>query len=152
MREKFDIQLLDWAQAQPGAAQVRRSVFIEEQGVPEYLEWDELDARAVHALCIDASGRSVGTGRLIVLPEAGGAVIGRMAVLIPHRSIGLGNRMLCALLDRVEAMGRSTVVLHAQVAVLPFYRHCGFRAVGPVFEEAGIAHRRMTLSLSNRKR
>jgi predicted GNAT family N-acyltransferase len=33
--------------------------------------------------------------------------------------------------------------LHAQVAVIGFYKRTGFRAVGRVFDEAGIAHRKM---------
>lgn len=152
MIERFEIRLLDWEQARPGAVLVRRSVFIEEQGVPEHLEWDKLDAKSTHALCVDASEVAVATGRLI--PDSLGrqAVIGRMAVLTSHRNTGLGRRVLNALLDRAEATGRSTVELHAQVRVLSFYRRFGFRESGPEFEEAGMVHKRMTLSLSNRKR
>ncbi len=152
MIDEFEIRLLDWEQARPGAVLVRRSVFIEEQGVPEHLEWDELDAQSTHALCVDASGMAVATGRLIPHSLGRQAVIGRMAVLIPHRNTGLGMRVLNGLLDRAEATGRFNVELHAQVQVLSFYHRVGFRESGPEFDEAGIAHKRMILSLSNRKR
>ena len=120
--------------------------------MPEHLEWDELDAQSTHALCVDASGMAVATGRLIPHSLGRQAVIGRMAVLIPHRNTGLGMRVLNGLLDRAEATGRFNVELHAQVQVLSFYHRVGFRESGPEFDEAGIAHKRMILSLSNRKR
>ncbi len=37
------------------------------------------------------------------------------------------------------------VILDAQVQVIPFYEKLGFVAEGPVFDDAGIPHRRMTL-------
>jgi predicted GNAT family N-acyltransferase len=42
-------------------------------------------------------------------------------------------------------LGAKTIYLHAQVAVIGFYDRLGFRAVGPVFDEAGIPHRKMIL-------
>ena len=42
----FTILLTDWARL----SRVRRAVFIDEQGVPEDLEWDADDAGAVHLL------------------------------------------------------------------------------------------------------
>ncbi|SVC97674.1 uncharacterized protein METZ01_LOCUS350528, partial [marine metagenome] len=46
---------------------LRMAVFIEEQGVPEELESDALDALAYHAVaCVDDA--IIGTGRLLVLP------------------------------------------------------------------------------------
>lgn len=151
MNDEFEIRLLDWEQARAGAALVRRRVFIEEQGVPENLEWDELDALSLHALCLDAS-MPIATARLIHHPEGREVVVGRMAVLMSYRNMGLGSRILLALLDQAEATGCSRVELNAQAPALPFYRRFGFRATGPVFEEAGIDHRRMTLLLSRRKR
>jgi predicted GNAT family N-acyltransferase len=38
-----------------------------------------------------------------------------------------------------------TIYLHAQVAVIGFYESMGFRCAGPIFDEAGIAHRKMIL-------
>jgi predicted GNAT family N-acyltransferase len=36
-----------------------------------------------------------------------------------------------------------TIYLHAQVPVIGFYESMGFRCVGPIFDEAGIPHRKM---------
>ena len=43
--------------------------------------------------------------------------------------------------------GAPTIYLHAQVAVIGFYESMGFRCVGPIFDEAGIPHRKMILTL-----
>ncbi len=59
---------------------VRRKVFIEEQRVPEALEWDDADAVSLHVLAVGQDGEPLGTGRL--LPDGH---IGRMAVIAPWR-------------------------------------------------------------------
>jgi predicted GNAT family N-acyltransferase len=35
-------------------------------------------------------------------------------------------------------------LLHAQTSVVPFYERLGYTAEGPVFDEAGIPHRKMS--------
>ena len=121
---------------------VRRQVFIDEQGVPEALEWDDADARAIHLLAETRQGQPVGTVRL--LPDG---QIGRMAVLPPFRRRGIGRALLQAALDAAHQSGLTEVWLHAQTHALPFYRHAGFHPEGPEFTEAGIPHRRMRRSL-----
>jgi predicted GNAT family N-acyltransferase len=54
--------------------------------------------------------------------------------------------MACAL-DHAARQGNTVAALDAQVAVIAFYEHLGFVAEGPVFDDAGIVHRRMTRSL-----
>ncbi|HZH84776.1 MAG TPA: GNAT family N-acetyltransferase, partial [Phototrophicaceae bacterium] len=41
--------------------------------------------------------------------------------------------------------GARKIFLYAQLPVIEFYEKMGFRCVGPVFDEAGIAHRQMIL-------
>ena len=140
---RFTVELLDWSRAFPLAAQVRRRVFIEEQGVPEILEWDEQDASAFHALALDQTGSCLGTGRVILDEHPGTARIGRMAVLAGFRHMGIGSAILDACLAKIRDSGATAIHLHAQLAVTRFYARRGFREVGTVFEEAGIAHIRM---------
>ena len=121
---------------------IRRAVFIEEQGVPEELEWDELDGHCRHILALAAEGVGIGTGRL--LPDGH---IGRMAVLPEWRGNGVGSAILQALLQQARTEGYATVRLHAQMHALPFYARHGFTATGPEFLEANIAHRFMHLEL-----
>jgi predicted GNAT family N-acyltransferase len=135
------IELLDWPAAQAEAQRIRFTVFVEEQRVPPELEMDEHDAHCIHALAF-AEGQAIGTGRL--LPDGH---IGRMAVLKDWRGRGAGKALLRALVGAARRRGDREVALNAQVQALGFYRAEGFTAEGPEYEEAGIAHQAMRMTL-----
>ena len=137
----FKIELLDWPAAEQQASRIRFTVFVEEQRVPAELEMDENDAASLHALAY-ADGRAIGTGRL--LPDGH---IGRMAVLKEWRGRGVGQALLRALIDAARRRGDREVALNSQVHALGFYGAEGFKAEGPVYEEAGIPHQAMRLKL-----
>jgi len=135
------------------ALAVRRTVFIQEQGVPEELEIDEHDGdpaqvrSAIHVLAM-AGGRAVGTGRLLLDdPPAGTAHIGRIAVLSEYRGRGVGQAIMHALHDLARQRGYSAIALNAQTHAIAFYERLGYQAQGEEFLEAGIPHRHMTLRL-----
>ncbi len=136
------IQVLDWGEAEARARSVRDAVFIVEQKVPVELEWDEWDARCAHALALDARSNPVGTARL--LPDGH---IGRMAVIAGWRGKGVGRALALALLEKARERGMRRIVLHAQTHASGFYRKLGFEISGPEFEEAGIAHVAMSITL-----
>ncbi|MGM0564988.1 MAG: GNAT family N-acetyltransferase [Pseudomonadota bacterium] len=138
---EIPVQLLDWSQVKPLAEQVRRRVFIDEQGVPESEEWDRHDDFAVHALVV-IDGEVVATGRLTREPK-----IGRMAVLPEHRGKSIGTAVLEALLHAARERGLPSVNLHAQVTAAPFYQRFGFVAEGEPFDEVDIPHQKMRLDL-----
>lgn len=123
---------------------IRRRVFIEEQNVPEEIELDADDARAVHALALE-SGRPVGCGRMVAHEDY--VKIGRMAVLRPRRRTGVGRALLGFLVAEARRRGFGRAVLDAQLHAEGFYLKLGFTPLGDVFEEAGIAHRRMERAL-----
>ena len=124
---------------------IRRHVFVEEQNVPEELEMDDDDSQAFHALAT-LDGVAIGCGRML---EHGAreVKIGRMAVLPEFRKTGVGAQILRFLVDRARDRGCRKAILHAQVAAEGFYLKEGFSPVGPVFDEAGIAHRKMERDL-----
>jgi predicted GNAT family N-acyltransferase len=122
------------------ALAIRLRVFVKEQGVPEDIELDSDDARAIHFIAT-ASGNVVGTARLVV--RRGSAKIGRMAVLRSRRGHGVGKKLLQHAVATAKKGGASKIYLHAQVAAIGFYEKRGFRCLGPVFDEAGIPHRTM---------
>jgi predicted GNAT family N-acyltransferase len=134
----FTIVSADWHADRDALRAVRRAVFIDEQNVPEALEWDELDARCAHVLACAADGAAIGTGRLT--PDGR---IGRMAVLKAHRRCGVGSAMLRRLLALAREARCATVRLHAQTHALEFYTRHGFAVAGEEFMEAGIPHREM---------
>lgn len=133
----FRVLRADWAREQSRLSSVRRSVFIEEQGVPEALEWDaaDADANTVHLLAVDRWGRAMGCARL--LPDGH---IGRMAVLQRWRGRGVGRALLAAILNEAQARGHNVVKLSAQTHAVGFYAHAKFTLAGEVYQEAGIAH------------
>jgi predicted GNAT family N-acyltransferase len=121
-----------------------RRVFIEEQHVPEEIELDADDARAIHALALEGE-RPVGCGRM--LERDGYVKIGRMAVLAERRRAGVGRGVLAFLVERARQRGFKRAVLDAQLHAEGFYLKQGFTPVGEMFEEAGIMHRRMERTL-----
>ena len=124
---------------------LRRKVFIEEQGIAEADELDDLDGQAIHLLAtLDA--RPVGTARLLRKGATG--KIGRVCVLAEARGTGLGAALIRAGIAHFAAdPAFDTVYLSAQVPALGFYEKLGFTAEGPAYDDAGIPHRDMTLPL-----
>ena len=124
---------------------LRRTVFIEEQGVSEADEVDDKDDEAIHLLAW-LNGRPVGSARLLVLGDKG--KIGRVCVLADQRGTGLGAALMRAAVERFRQVpGVKTVKLGAQTHALGFYERLGFTAHGPEFDDAGIPHREMVLPL-----
>ena len=116
-----------------------------EQGVPEELEIDEFDSSALHALAYH-DNVCIGTARLHMSNDGSGQ-IGRMAVLAAFRNRGLGLQIMNVLIGVAQSKGLSSLMLHAQVDVIPFYEKLGFIADGPSYMEAGIPHRNMMMVL-----
>ncbi|MEZ5867361.1 ElaA protein [Defluviimonas denitrificans] len=124
---------------------LRRTVFIEEQNVPEADEVDGRDAGAVHLLA-RVDGRAVGTARLLVSGDSG--KIGRVCVLAEMRGKGIGARLIEAAVREFAAnpaIGK--VKLSAQINALSFYERLGFTAEGDEYLDAGIVHRDMFRTL-----
>ena len=138
----FVIRPADWTHERAHLAQVRRTVFIDEQGVPEAMEWDADDAVSLHLLAVDGANQPIGCARL--LPDGH---IGRMAVLPAWRGRGVGRALLDAAIRAAQARGHTTLRLSAQTHAVAFYARAGFVAVGDEYEEAGIPHVAMQKSL-----
>jgi len=130
------------------AMRIRFEVFVDEQGVPPELEADELDAAALHLLAVNGlvnglDGEPVGTARVVDKGD-GVAKIGRVAVRKAYRGLGVGEALMRRAINAAAARGMTTALLDAQLPVIPFYERLGFVAEGPIFDDAGIPHRRMT--------
>ncbi|MGB6105883.1 MAG: GNAT family N-acetyltransferase [Pusillimonas sp.] len=141
--KNFNIVVGDWDICKPDASAIRLAVFVQEQHVPLELEMDENDPRCVHALAYDEQGMAVGTGRL--LPDGH---IGRMAVQADYRGMGVGSRLLQALVDEARIRHYLEVALSAQLHAQAFYARHGFVAEGAVYMDAGIKHVMMRHALT----
>jgi predicted GNAT family N-acyltransferase len=137
-----NIRPANWPTDAPAIAAIRRTVFIDEQSVPEELEWE-----AVDPICTWFVAQQDETLVAIVRLTPEGR-IGRMAVLAGWRGQGVGAHLLAAALAAARQAGLPGVELHAQRHALGFYERFGFAVSGPEFDEAGIPHRHMTLHFS----
>ena len=113
-----------------------------EQGVPANMEWDEHDQDAQHLLALNRNCEPIGTARLLKSGQ-----IGRIAVLKHYRNRGIGKALLQNIVSLARENGFSSVFLHAQTPVVPFYRNLGFRLEGRPFVEAYIEHYLMRKAL-----
>ena len=152
-QDVFELVQGDWATLKADAGAVRRAVFIHEQGIAEAEEWDSDDERSDHVIVRSRAGLVVGTGRLIP-PDAHQepatdrvAKIGRMSVIKSCRGVGVGERILNALLDIARQKGFQRIQISAQVAAQGFYTRAGFVADGEVYDEVGIPHQAMIKQL-----
>jgi putative N-acetyltransferase (TIGR04045 family) len=123
---------------------LRDRVFHGEQGVPREDDLDGLDEQALHVVALDGS-RLIGTLRLVVDGER--AKIGRVAVAREWRRRGIASRMLELAVARARELGCARVRLAAQIAAAEVYRQAGFAVESDEFEEAGIPHVWMGLTL-----
>ncbi len=121
---------------------VRKEVFVVEQQVPLDLEMDGLDAHCSQFIVRDEQGYALGTARLR-LTEDGLAKAERVAVRKQARGRGLGGALMQAIEDEAAQRGLFEVVLSAQVSAIAFYEARGYVAEGPLFDDAGIPHRKM---------
>ncbi|MGH8849000.1 MAG: GNAT family N-acetyltransferase, partial [Polaromonas sp.] len=141
-----EIKIGDWATLGRDAAKVRTAVFIEEQGIPLEMEWDEADGEALHAVAYNGLGQGIATGRL-VMHASGAAKIGRMAVHRALRGSRIGQEILHTLMDAAKQRGDGEVMLYAQRSAEGFYQRLGFAPRGVPFDEAGIPHIEMFRAL-----
>jgi len=122
---------------------IRRSVFIDEQGFPE--DVDEYDDIAVHLLA-KADARAVGAARIVFDKDI--AKIGRICVIPELRGSGLGAALVQTAMDIArDVPGTRTARLSAQVTAMPFYHKLGFVAEGPQHKDLGVPHQMMVQPL-----
>ncbi len=136
------VRRVSWSEAGAALRAIRKLVFVDEQRVPEELEWDRIDEHCLHVLAAAAGGDAVGTGRL--LPDGH---IGRMAVMQGWRRRGVGGAILMELIVAAREARHPMVELSAQTHAIAFYRRYGFEVVSEEYLDAGIPHRTMRLLL-----
>jgi predicted GNAT family N-acyltransferase len=128
--------------AEIGAAlEVRRAVFVREQGGPSEEEPDTHDSGARHYVVYDG-GRPVGAARLLDGGKAT-ARIGRVCLIEPVRGRGWAALLMRRVIEDARCLGARELVLDAQLSAIQFYERLGFAAEGEVFDDVGIPHRRM---------
>ena len=141
MSNNFHIIIADWNQHKSTLESLRKTVFVDEQSVPEELEWDGHDDDCTHFL-VSIDGQFIATARL--KPDG---QIGRMAVLKEHRRAGVGSALLDFIIEHAEHIGFKKIFLHSQVSAIEFYLRKGFEKTGDEFLDANIPHQAMFRSI-----
>ena len=136
--KEFSYKLVENENELRGAFEVRRRVFVDEQGIAEELDFDGNDGKALQMVVKDGA-EVVGTARVRFL-DAKQAKLERMAVLDGFRRMGIGREITGFLIEELRNRQVEQVVLHAQYGVIAFYKSCGFEETGLPFWEAGIKH------------
>jgi len=142
IRSKVIIQQVTWQAVANKLRAVRTAVFIKEQFVTPELEWDEVDASAVHLLAIYES-EPIACLRIIHYEK-----IGRMAVIKPWRGMGLGTALLLEAISICKKYGSQSVYLSAQMHAVNFYQKAGFEKISEEYCDVGIQHVDMRLDIS----
>jgi GNAT superfamily N-acetyltransferase len=106
------------------ALEIRRRVFVLEQGIAESDDRDGLDEDALHVLAFEGS-TPAGTGRLVIDAEGRG-VIARIAVLPALRGRGLAERIVLALEQWAAERGVQHLLLRPHDYLEAFYRGLGY--------------------------
>ncbi|WP_163103015.1 GNAT family N-acetyltransferase [Peribacillus alkalitolerans] len=125
------------------AYSVRRTVFVDEQNVPEEEEIDAFEDEAKHFVLYDGE-TPVGAGRFRVLDGIG--KVERICVLSSQRGKGAGNLIMDAIESYAYEKGIHKLKLNAQTQAIPFYEKLGYEAVSEIFMDAGIPHKTMLKS------
>jgi predicted GNAT family N-acyltransferase len=145
MSEGVEVRVVETEAELNACIDLRRSVFVEEQDVPEDRELDGLDGEATHLLAWD--GYPVGTLRVrdYGTDEKGNGVakLERVAVEASRRGEGIGRELMAHVEAHCAAGGYDVVHLEAQVPVVEFYERLGYTVTSKEFEDAGIPHRSM---------
>ncbi|WP_260287978.1 GNAT family N-acetyltransferase [Peribacillus aracenensis] len=131
------------------AFQIRKEVFVEEQGFQLETEFDEFDA--LHAssehILVYYNEKPVGTGRLRVVDGLG--KLERICILEPYRKFGLGKIIIKTLEEIAKEKELSKVKLHGQTQAEGFYKKLGYQTSSDVFMEDGGPHLLMIKELMN---
>lgn len=143
-RMQYCLTITSWQENKLHLSSIRKKVFIQEQRVPEELEWDEFDADSTHILVTDKSKQAIATARM---QENGH--IGRMAVLKEYRKMNIGRAMLEKLINHARQQKLEKVFLDAQLKAIPFYEKQGFSICSNEFLDANIPHKSMIRALTS---
>ncbi|MGV2948408.1 GNAT family N-acetyltransferase [Acinetobacter sp. AGC35] len=130
-----------WKDLAEHAKAIREAVFIQEQNIAAEDEWDAEDAVAVHFIVFQQD-QAIATARLLSNNS-----IGRVAVLNTARGLGVGQRLMQAVIDHSRAEQRELVKLSSQVHAIGFYQALGFEVQGEEYLDCGIPHIDMYLKL-----
>lgn len=141
----YTVKIVETKEQRELAFEIRRKVFVEEQGVPEHLELDEHDDTAVHFIVLD--GEQVIAAARIREYEPKVGKVERVCVLPQYRGKRIGILIMNAIEKFAIEHDFKKLKLNAQSYAIPFYEKLNYIVNSPEFLDAGIPHRSMEKDL-----
>ena len=134
--------------------EIRKIVFVNEQGVLPQLEDDGLDgieniySKTAIVVVGYLNEEPIGTARMVLYKEDKKVCkVGRVSVLKKFRGMGYGKLIMKFIHKLAKENQVNQLVLHAQLDVVPFYLGLSYAVDGMDFLEANIWHKKMFLKL-----
>jgi putative N-acetyltransferase (TIGR04045 family) len=130
-----------------GHFEVRRQVFVDEQGLFDTTDRDRWDETALHVVAV-AGSDVVGAVRLYQLDEAGLWQGDRLSVSENARRRRAGGPLVRFAVATAGQLGGHLMIARIQAPIVPLFRFLGWERVGGLIDYRGVAHQRMTIPLS----
>lgn len=126
------------------AYNIRKTVFVEEQGVSVEEEIDEHEDESIHFVGY-LNEFPIAASRLRWIDNCG--KIERLCILKDQRGKSYGLQMIQRMEKEISQKEYTTAKLNAQTYAVPFYERCGYKVISEEFLDAGIPHVTMTKQL-----
>lgn len=124
------------------AKKIRHDVFVKEQYLDKFLEYDGLDRQSTLYL-VKKDDKAIGTARWRTTYD--GIKLERFAILKEYRKKNIGKYLLDKILKDIQHLDMD-VYLNACVSAVKFFEQKGFIIEGEKFTEVDIEHYRMILN------
>ena len=136
------------------AKTIRTAVYLKELGFRVEFEPIDEDDRMVH-MVLYVDDQPVGAGRVFPIElehklpyHDGGWVFGRLAVLKDYRDNGYGAALLKYAEDYAKEHGATTMYLHVQKDLFPYFEEKGYEKFGPQKFDEHVLHQWMKKDLA----
>lgn len=116
---------------------IRKKTFIEEQKIPQELEFDEIYGNSYNYVLITNNGEGIATARINVTnPDYG--KIERVAVIPSYQQKGIGRQLIEACEKWILDLGFKHSVITSQIKAIGFYQKIGYRVNDSIHLESDI--------------
>ncbi len=119
------------------AFQVRREVFVKEQGVPIELEIDDKEQDATHFIGY-VEDKPIAASRVRFVDDY--VKLERICIMKSVRGKHFGKDLVLFMESYAKEKNITKSKLHAQVYAIPFYEKLGYVVTSGEFDDAGIPH------------
>ncbi|MEP1741747.1 MAG: GNAT family N-acetyltransferase [Kangiellaceae bacterium] len=139
----FQFQRTTWQESSNDILDIRHRVFMIEQHIRDNVLCDLDDNECFHVVVKNTQGDIVACGRIT---EEGR--IGRLAVLLPYRGMGIGTKLFKTLIDIGKSKNLKNISLNAELGDQRFYNMQQFTSAGPVYMKQGVPHQMLARKLA----